>query len=548
MSREPNVVLFTGQSGIKAMECLSRLSQEMQGETEAISIEQTMELVSGRSFARLLLSDPIPIQHKWWKEAFEHAGARIEKCVGKDVFLTLHAVYYHQKSREFVSPASMDVIRRTLKGRVKALMVLIDDIYDVYLRLTTEGQMYRRVLTECDGPIQALYETAFNLISLLQWREFEIAVSRIIARYLDVPMYVVAAKHPKSMIARLITAPIRKLKLFYLSHPISAVREQSEDLFPELIGELKRFSTLLIDDPHTVLFMPTTIDEYRIKKKQPETYLPELTKRWPCPCPPDKMLCPCMPRDLKDVNPLNPRNCLAEDPERPDITASISRLMAHLSEHIYRDITSRDFALVEQSKNGVVAYRPCFPSKLAGGVRAELSHNKTLFHELPQSEGARRALIVSFQEDYDKGRIGRFVNELKVCIKEMDHRTEENLHDLFEQESSGDWVKMLLQLSEASSSSERDRVRMAIKGPIIGALPKDCSFDILLDQGLHPEYIAQKEMKTDEALDRSLGQSLKDDLRERDKYLLSNDDYRICSDVDDAMQKIEELLGRRRRR
>ena len=153
MSDEPNIVLFTGQSGIKAMDCLSRLSQELEGETERISIEQTMESVSGRSFARLLLSDPIPVQHKWWKEAFEEARAQINKWGDKNVFLTLHAVYYHQKSREFVSPVSMDVIRRTLKGKVKALMVLIDDIYDVYLHLTTEGQMYRKVLTECDEPI-----------------------------------------------------------------------------------------------------------------------------------------------------------------------------------------------------------------------------------------------------------------------------------------------------------------------------------------------------------------------------------------------------------
>jgi len=253
-----NVILFTGQSGISVRECLKRLSRQVDPQPRIISVEEKMTEISGKSFPREILLENISYQYELWKDAFNQIYNLVSN-LDETIFLTLHGVYYHQDKREFVSPIDLELIVK-LKGKVRMLIDFIDDIYDVYRRLMANGQMYSFVIRELE-PLEALYTSIFNLISILEWRQIEITISRLIARVLDIPMYIVATKHPISMIAKLINIPMGDLSIFYLAHPISSVRKDAMEQLPNFVGELNLFAKTVMDLKNTILFLPGTIDE-----------------------------------------------------------------------------------------------------------------------------------------------------------------------------------------------------------------------------------------------------------------------------------------------
>ncbi len=356
-----------------------------------------MTEISGRSFPREILLENISYQYELWRDAFNQIYNLVSD-LDETIFLTLHGVYYHQDKREFVSPVDLELIVK-LKGKVRMLINFIDDIYDVYRRLMANGQMYSFVRSL--EPLEALYTSIFNLISILEWRQIEITISRLIARVLDIPMYIVATKHPISMIAKLINIPMEDLSIFYLAHPISSVRKDAMEQLPNFVGELNLFAKTVMDLKNTILFLPGTIDELIIKKKN-DIYLPELLPRWPLPYGKESWISPPLPKALEDINPLNPLNYnIASSSE---VKMSVSYLLKLLCDCIGVQITSRDLSLVEQSKNGVIAYRPYFPYKLSGGIRRELEHNYRLY----EKESSRRSIILSVLEDKGKARIKRF--------------------------------------------------------------------------------------------------------------------------------------------
>lgn len=418
MNGERNVILFTGQSGIKARECLERLSPQIDSGAELISVEERMAEISGRSFRREILLEKISYQYRLWKDAFNNVLNNLNISNSeKTIFLTLHGVYYHQDKREFVSPIDLELITK-LREKVKMLIVFIDDIYDVYRRLMANGEMYNYVLE----PLEALHASIFNLISILEWRQIEITVSRLIARMLDIPMYIVATKHSVSLIAKLTNMPIGDLQIFYLSHPISSVRKDAMDQLPNFVGELNLFARTIIDLPKTVFFLPGTIDELSLKKEN-DIYLPEFFPRWPLPYGKESWISPSVPRELEKINPLNPLNY--DISSSPEIKMSASYLMKLLCDYIDVQITSRDLSLVEQSKNGVIAYRPYFPYKLSGGIRRELEHN----YEICQKEDSRKCIILSVVEDQGKARIQHFFALIETLIKSLDQATKQSLQN-----------------------------------------------------------------------------------------------------------------------
>lgn len=358
-----------------------------------------------RKFSQILLYTP-PTQQNLWKAGFRDTISEIRT---KDsTFLTLHAVYYHQDKREFISPIDFELVRQ-LKKKVRMLIVLIDDIYDICKRLMMSGQMYSRVLKL--DKLEALYSSIINLISLLQWRELEIAVSRIISGILKIPMFLVATKHPVFLTARLVEAPLQDLKLFYLSHPISAIRKTADEMLPEFIGELNLFIKDLVEKcSDGVVFLPDTIDELRIKKQE-DQYTPEFLPRWPPPWPSDQLVSPVLPTEVRDLNPLNP---LKYHITSDDIKTSVSYLLRVLADYIDQQITSRDLTLVEQSKAGVVAYRPHLHGKLSGGVHRELEYNRKLWEE--HAERQRASFILSTDEELSKWRIRTLLSRVKMYI------------------------------------------------------------------------------------------------------------------------------------
>lgn len=506
-----NLILFTGQSGIMAKGCLKRLSEQIGSTVEIISVEEIMANISNRSFRQEILLEKLSYQYELWKEAFEKVLVELESFnPNKTIFLTLHGVYYHQDKCEFVSPIDIELMTK-LKGRVKMLIVLINDIYDVYRLLMADGEMYSFVkkLT----PFEALYTSIFNLISILEWRQNEIALSRLIARILDIPMYIVATKHDKSMIAKLINIPIENLQIFYLSHPISSVRKDAIQQLPNFVGELNSFARTVMNLPNAILFLPGTIDELIIKKEN-DIYLPEFLPRWPLPYDKECWVSPSLPIELENINPLNPLNY--DIASSSEIKMSVSYLLKLLCDHINVQITSRDLSLVEQSKNGVIAYRPYFPHKLSGGVFRELEHNYRIY----KKEGSRRGVILSVSTDQGKARIQHFFTLIETLVQNLDETIKQKLQD-----ESYKWISNPERVNLFSNDIALRGKLTDIRREVEKILPPDYNFQtgfLSDDASLQSGKMAEQERQRMKGFELIVNTVLKDPL---DEYLISTEDY-----------------------
>lgn len=418
MGNEKNITLFTGQSGISVKMCFERLNKELDDKVEPSSIERTMEEISGRSF-KSILEENITYQYELWLNSFNKILNESDK--DENLFITMHGVFYHQNTREFISPVDFERIW-DLRGRVKSLIVFIDDIYDIYRRLLESDQMFNYVISDLTQ-IEAIYESIFNLTSILQWRQIEITVSRIISRILGrIPMFIVATKHPSFTVARLLRANEKELERYYLAHPISEVRENAKEQIPNFTGELNSFSKNYLKNESRFLFIPGTIDELRIKKENGQ-FIPSLDSRWPLPYGKTYYLNP-LPASIEKRNPLNPKDFDIESSSE-EVKRASSILLKLLWKQIYDQITSRDLSLVEFSKNGVIAYRPYFPYRFSGGVKRELEHNK----KLKETELRRRNIIRSVKEDQTRARIHNLFNRIKSYVKDLDAGHKERLDE-----------------------------------------------------------------------------------------------------------------------
>lgn len=506
--------MFTGQSGIDAEKCLGRLNQELNPKAQIISVEKRMSEISDKSFPKEILLESISSQYELWQKAFGKILQDIgkSKSTNKLLFLTLHGVYYHQDKREFVSPIDPEMIRK-LRGKVKALLVFIDDIYDIYRRLMKDGEMFSQVKKA--EKLQALYSSTVNLITILEWREIEIAISRLIQRVLEVPMYIIATKHPASMIAKLISTPVEQLEVYYLSHPISSIRDEAKQRIPAFLGELNVFSQNIINRPETVIFLPSTIDELIIEKED-NVYVPQCSPRWSLPYEEEAYISPSLPADLKQINPLNPSNYdVSKAPT--DIQKSISYLMNLLWDYIDMQTTSRDLSLVEQSKNGVIAYRPYFPYRLSGGALREIEHN----HELSKRETSRRCIIFSTLEDQGKARIKHFFASVMTTVEGLEEATRMQLESkCADCIQKNEWIKMFYNTEPLEQNIEK------IRAEVDKILPRGYRFQ---KEFLYPTSLPRGQMGTEEKERRRgyqsiINSTLRDPLRE---YQTSAEDYQF---------------------
>lgn len=523
-SKEKNVILFTGQPGIKAIECLGRLKKHVEDDAEIISVDKKMSVVSGKSFKTEILLKTISYQYELWGTAFNGIldGLNHSKFA-KTTFLTFHGVYYNQNKREFVSPIDLEKIGE-LRGKVKAVVVFIDDIYDVYRRLMVDGEMYSYVKEL--KPLEALYASIFNLISILEWRDVEITVSRLIARALNIPIYVVATKHPAFMVARLINVVIKDLEIFYLAHPISAIREEAIDQLPNFTGELNLFAKELIKSPRMVLFLPGMIDELVIKMEDGK-YLAECLPRWSLPYDKQDLITPpLLPKELEDLNPLNPLeyDCGSSS----EISTAVSYLLKLLWDRIKEQLTSRDFTLVEQSKNGVRAYRPYFPHKLAGGVMRELEHNR----ELRKKEPLRRSIVLSVVEDQGKARIDHLFVSIEALVKDLDEPTKRLLRSKsYEWICEKEWVEIFSddrQLMDKFSD---------VRNEVEKLLPESYKFNSkLYETSLRPGEMGTEEIERRIEFQDILNSLLTDQLKD---YIILESDYQKDTEI-----RIETVPGK----
>ncbi len=392
-----------------------------------------------------------------WAEAYRNAVAKATSGNPDVAIVSLCFAYYRYETYEFYSPVDCNAIR---DSKPKSALTLIDDIFEVYYRLSQSRQVFNiQQLVERTFPatesssrdlsdLRRLYKDALalvvgTLLRILTWREKEIECAANVSRTIGCEHSVLAVKHPVETGARLLlgstTAQFEKLGVsypVYVSHPISRPRRDrsSQGVWPSFVKDLDGVVAGLSDEPegscHVVPVMPTAIDEFRILDDG--TYLhPCLIPRWKLqegellfslPQP------PAGKKAFEDYGDYESRGVpLIFDPPidstgrrvgLPLSDAEVSGMMRNLRESIRLQMAGRDHMLVRQCP-GFFLYRPLYGKfELSSGVTVEI-HTFNQIRKYSRSVPGSRNRLVAFVHDTTDAT-GHFLkndnNKFRDCV------------------------------------------------------------------------------------------------------------------------------------
>ena len=396
---------------------------KVEGEMKRHYLKGHPEEKDRRSFwLRKILVLPYEELYDLWETAFEDILSTLPEHEkdGRDVFLNLHATYYHHYTTEYISVFQMEKIRNFSPSMI---ITLIDDIHDIHDRLKRDGEIFDSTLGGSTNREGAIIE----LLRILDWRAREIMMSRFIAREMEIPHFVFAVKHPYDTLYSLLYDE-SKPKM-YFSHPISEVRrlqrDGKEEKAVEVISTVRSLSSRLSEE--CVVFYPTTIDELRIKNMgDPNNldYYPVLLKRWEADQYASKGNS-LFEIPVRDTSREFLWTVEGDPKDVPD------KLLKALNENIDVQVSSRDHKLVEQSEC-IFAYRPCFNGNISGGMLKEIQYYNVLkrkalgkakkcFVYLPRTDQMelRRVVIGQVMRRAAKegpGRLLKFRDEIPIDI------------------------------------------------------------------------------------------------------------------------------------
>lgn len=377
-----------------------------------------MEVVTGELSRQLVVL--------LWGEALGFSLRRLGDQDGIRL-LSCHLTLYSYRSNEFYSPVVLSAFPEGMTP--SSVLVLMDDVYDMFERLRQPGQVYalheefyiQRVregesvhvpwaATESEEDAERepeffaraenhlRFEARINaLLHLLAWRRADMITGELIAaQWKDTRVAFVGIKQDRNILARWVRE--KGTPVGYISHPISRPRAQLRRQGAEAsrtggwdhLPIVQQCNELQYDLGARDVFalMPTAIDELRIRRTSDIPFGREnyLDYRWPIPATgvlytPPSDAAPTYP-SLLDTGPLLDRH-------------ATSGLMRALEMGIRDEIAFRDHLLVAHARHLIVV-RPLFEAgQFSGGVSAEVSHWETLAANDP----TRRATFIHFEED-----------------------------------------------------------------------------------------------------------------------------------------------------
>jgi adenylate kinase len=225
-------VLFTGISGTGVHASLEKLGKFIRDKGRIVHIFRLEPVMLRMARERRLIkkTDGIvgmlglsrSVLRTLWTDAFRSVMKEIDRCnKHEDIFLSLHACYYHVRAREFFTVVDEKELSRFGPDLV---VNLIDDLYYVLRRLSEKRGLFEPVVSSGKTATDFLIHFV-HLFQILNWRSTETLLTDhlIEASFRGkVPVKVLAVKHPLTTIHKLIYSinPI----CFYLSHPISEPR------------------------------------------------------------------------------------------------------------------------------------------------------------------------------------------------------------------------------------------------------------------------------------------------------------------------------------
>lgn len=172
------------------------------------------------------------------------------------------------------------------------------------------------------------------------------------------------------------------------------------------------------------------------------------------------MLSPPLPSHLSRINPLNPQDYKVSQRKENPTTSAISQMLSLMWNFIYlKQIISRDYSLVEQSKDGIIVCRPYLYGIKSDGVKGEMEYNLRLMNEEKRRrKPKRKCLIFSCKEDLQKWVIYRFFEMLERELNENSlKRYGQDLENLRDR-----WLTICSQVIKKNSESLRKEIEMKI--------------------------------------------------------------------------------------
>jgi hypothetical protein len=244
----------------------------------------------------------------YWRKALRDSLVTLEEPGVEARALACHLTLFNPNRREhFVPGRPQDFLGATdgPVGKVARVVVLIDDIYDMYARLS-DGEVLdeeqqklnyndfvfkligKSLLDPVEGSPELLRLEVRRraLESLAAWRRAELVQAEALANALgNVPLTVLGVKHRVSALESLILNP--SIRVAYLSHKITEARKfnrgvpaqvvSQEERWPDFVREINSLSPPF-EQAGIILLHPTAIDELRMGPAEKPI---GLTDRWP---------------------------------------------------------------------------------------------------------------------------------------------------------------------------------------------------------------------------------------------------------------------------
>ncbi len=399
--------------------------------------------------------------------------------------LSCHLDLYGGRRRELYSPIDLSVLSQS-PYKATHVLLLIDDIYDMYVRLAKKAALYDEVaglaeyvrqqqaMLTIDDPAPAppfpprdaawsLEWRATVLANLLAWRRAEMLMAEAVAHQLGAKYIVFAIKQSTSAVANWLLNADRPS--VYISHPITRPRKyrRSHGEWPpdNVVNECNLLQRQL--DAHGVTcVMPTGIDELRFAQTPTGRAVPRLDTRWPIAS-----------ESADFIDTLYVRDPTADQPELTYVLLEESKQddalewrpwMTGLRNQIVAEVAFRDHHLVANSP-GLLVLRPFYhEGTTSHGVAAEVDHWKLLAQDPELRVQNRRAAFVHFADDV--AHMLRAVRQLKEFS--LDHQI----------------LNSLALLIEAEGFSPEGMAKTVMR-----RLSDKEGFDSLLDAGLIPAHL-----------------------------------------------------------
>lgn len=362
-----------------------------------------------------------------WKDAVSEALYRLKKSEKVIKVLSCHLIYYGGRRDEFYSPINANLLERNL-FRPSHILLLIDDVYDMYLRLSDEKALFdpkvripsiQGRIREDEG-IDIRTLASEQLVSLclewqvgvmtnlLSWRHLEIVIAEKLATQLKTNFLVWGTKQLTHAAALWLQEdrPVAE----YLSHPISRPRRKFRETkkWHEVVGQFNELQAEFLKN-ELVCIMPPAIDEYRIRRKRRSSTLalrePILEERWPLPAKMDFIMYSRhgatsdvnheMVMAFKKWHFESRRFVDLETAPNSILCERVDAVLRGFERQIELQISSRDHLFVSWS-NGILIFRPLFlEGTYSSGVTAEIVHWKLL----ARANREKRAAFIHFDED-----------------------------------------------------------------------------------------------------------------------------------------------------